>query len=76
MAAGARHAEALLQTGRIVYGLNTGCGPLADVAIPETAREAFRWNLIRSHASGLGPAHPRRHVRATLLLRSASLAQV
>lgn len=73
--AGARHVEQLIAAGRIVYGLTTGCGPLADVAISDAERDAFRRNLVRSHASGIGPSHPRRHVRATLLLRAASLAQ-
>lgn len=73
--AGVRQLHQLAAAGRVVYGLTTGCGPLADRPIPDADRTAFRRNLVRSHASGLGPAHPVRHVRATLLLRAASLAQ-
>src|SRR5439155_428003 len=35
----------------------------------------FPRNLVRSHASGLGPAHPAPVVRATMAVRAFSLAQ-
>src|SRR5207244_303885 len=39
------------------------------------AASRFQRNLVRSHASGLGPAHPAPVVRATMALRAFSLAQ-
>lgn len=61
--------------GRVVYGLTTGCGPLCDRPIADDARRAFQRNLVRSHASGLGAAHPEPVVRATMVARAVSLAQ-
>jgi histidine ammonia-lyase len=70
-----RQLQALADTGRVVYGLNTGCGPLCDRAIPRDALPEFQKNLVRSHAVGLGAAHPERVVRATMAARAYSLAQ-
>src|SRR5512140_779531 len=47
-----------------VYGLTTGCGPLAAHAIPPERRPEFQRNLIRSHAVGLGAPLPATFVRA------------
>src|SRR5437763_415198 len=53
-----------------VYGLTTGCGPLAGYGIPPARREEFQRNLIRSHAVTLGDAHPASFVRAAMLVRA------
>lgn len=58
-----------------VYGLTTGCGPLAAHAIPAERREEFQRNLIRSHAVSLGPAHRTAIVRAGMTVRAHVLAQ-
>ena len=39
-----------------VYGINTGFGSFADVAIAPDALETLQRNLLRSHAAGLGAA--------------------
>jgi histidine ammonia-lyase len=70
-----RLVRALASSGRTVYGLNTGCGPLCDRPVAPEDAGAFQANLVRSHATGLGPSHPRDVVRATLALRALSLAQ-
>jgi histidine ammonia-lyase len=56
------------------YGISTGFGSLALVRIPPEARVALQRSLIRSHASGMGPAIEREVVRAMMLLRARSLA--
>jgi histidine ammonia-lyase len=56
------------------YGISTGFGSLALVRIPASARVALQRSLIRSHASGMGPAIERDVVRAMMLLRARSLA--
>ncbi len=58
-----------------VYGLTTGCGPLAGHAIPADRRSEFQVNLIRSHAVGLGPPLPTAFVRAAMVARAQVLAQ-
>src|SRR6185437_3991312 len=50
------------------YGISPGFGSLALVRIPASARVALQRSLIRSHASGMGPAIERDVVRAMMLL--------
>jgi len=70
-----RQLLALAASGRTIYGLNTGCGPLCEEPIPPDAAARFQRNLVRSHASGLGPSHAPDVVRATMAVRALSLAQ-
>ena len=70
-----RQLAELFRAGRTVYGLNTGCGPLCDRPVPGAVAGRFQRNLVRSHATGFGPAHPRAVVRATMAARTFSLAQ-
>jgi histidine ammonia-lyase len=75
MEASRRQLERLARSGRVVYGLNTGCGPLCDRTVPPEQAARFQLNLLRSHASGLGAPHTARVVRATMAVRALSLAQ-
>ena len=50
--------ERLIGSGQPVYGLTTGFGRLADVAVAREDRRALQHNLIRSHASGIGELLP------------------
>lgn len=58
-----------------VYGINTGFGSLAEVAIPRDKLSALQVNLLRSHASGVGEPLPIAAVRATMALRANVLAK-
>jgi len=58
-----------------VYGINTGFGSLAEVAIPRDKLSALQVNLLRSHASGIGEPLPVPAVRATMALRANVLAK-
>ena len=58
-----------------VYGINTGFGSLAEVAIPRDKLSALQVNLLRSHASGIGEPLPIAAVRATMALRANVLAK-
>ena len=73
----AAHAQfrQLQGSERLVYGVNTGCGPLCEHLVPLGDVPAFQANLVRSHASGLGPLLSRDVVRATLAVRALTLAQ-
>ena len=61
--------------GQVVYGVTTGFGKLADVAIDPARLEELQVNLVRSHVSGVGPLLPEREVRAMMLLRANVLAK-
>ena len=60
--------------GRVVYGLTTGFGALAEVVIPLDRIRELQLNLIRSHAAGIGEPYPEHEVRAITLLRANVLA--
>jgi histidine ammonia-lyase len=56
------------------YGVSTGFGSLAAVAIPAERRAELQKALVRSHAAGMGPPVEREVVRAMMLLRARTLA--
>ena len=75
MVASRNFIEELVETGEPVYGVTTGFGRLADVAVAPHEREALQRNLVRSHASGVGSPMDRASVRALMLLRANALAR-
>lgn len=75
MASSRRAVEAAVRAGRAVYGVTTGFGALSDRAIPATKARELQLSLVRSHASGTGPALPRDVVRGLVLLRLNSLVR-
>ena len=67
--------ERIAASGEAVYGVTTGFGKLSDVAIPPDRLAELQVNLVRSHATGVGPLMPEREVRAMMLLRANVLAK-
>ena len=61
--------------GKPVYGVNTGFGALADVAIPQDQLAQLQVNLVRSHAAGAGTPLATPDVRALIALRANVLAK-
>lgn len=57
-----------------VYGVNTGFGALAEKRISERNILALQVNLVRSHASGVGPDLGDAAARAMMLLRAQVIA--
>lgn len=55
------------------YGFNRGFGHNVDVEVASRHLTQLQHNLIRSHASSVGPNAPRPIVRATMFLRAVSL---
>ena len=54
---------------KIIYGVNTGFGPMAQHRVDRKDRIALQYNLIRSHSSGAGKAIPMQCVKAGMLAR-------
>lgn len=54
---------------KLIYGINTGFGPMAQYRINDEDRIALQYNLIRSHSSGMGALLSAQQCRATLLAR-------
>lgn len=67
--------DAAVESDEIVYGITTGFGALATTHIGRAETEALQYNLLRSHATGVGEPLPDEIVRAMLLLRARTLAQ-
>ena len=66
--------DQLLREKKVVYGVNTGFGKLADVHIPDGQLDCLQVNLVRSHAAGLGNPLAVMETRALMLLRANVLA--
>ena len=60
---------------KIIYGLNTGLGPMAQYKISEEDQQQLQYNLIRSHSCGSGNLFPEDLARATMLARLNGLMQ-
>ena len=67
--------ETAINEGRVVYGVNTGFGDLADVSINREDLARLQINIIRSHSAGVGPPFSREVVRGMMLLRANALAK-
>jgi histidine ammonia-lyase len=67
--------EHLLASGATAYGINTGFGKLASVRISPEQVSQLQVNLVRSHASGVGPPLSEPETRAMMLLRANALAK-
>ncbi len=67
--------ETILEKDDLVYGINTGFGILSNVRIDKTDLAELQENLIRSHATAVGPPLGTEHARAVVFLRAATLAQ-
>lgn len=72
--AAARAIVEQLAEGEPKYGISTGFGALATVAIPADRRRALQVALVRSHAAGMGEPVEEEVVRAMVLLRARTLA--
>lgn len=60
---------------KVIYGINTGLGPMAQFKIKEEDQRQLQYNLIRSHSAGAGPVFSSELARATMLARLNSLVQ-
>ena len=60
---------------KIIYGINTGFGPMAQWRVSDDHLRDLQYNIIRSHATGMGEPLDDRFVRAGMLARVGSFAQ-
>ncbi len=69
------YVDEVIERGDVVYGLTTGFGKFSTVTIPADHIAELQLNLIRSHATSVGPAYGTAQVRAIMLLRINVLAK-
>lgn len=62
------------EEGAVFYGINTGFGYLQNVEINKGQIEALQYNLLKSHACGLGEEVPQDIVRLMMLFKIKSLS--
>ncbi|WPO91390.1 histidine ammonia-lyase [Chryseobacterium sp. HR92] len=59
---------------KVIYGVNTGFGPMAQFKISDEDTHQLQYNLIRSHSSGIGNPLPADEVKACMLARLNTLS--
>ena len=64
----------LEQSDALLYGINTGFGFLQNVQIDKNQIEQLQYNLLMSHACGLGDEVPKEIVKLMLMLKIKSLS--
>ena len=60
-------------SNKLIYGINTGLGPMAQYEVSEENHLQLQYNLIRSHSSGSGNLLPPHLVKALMIARLNSL---
>ena len=60
---------------KIIYGINTGFGPMAQFKVEDDKLNELQYNLIRSHSSGAGAVLREEYVRAILIARINNFLQ-
>lgn len=67
--------ENIVESEKVVYGVNTGFGEFSKVSICKEDCAQLQENLIRSHACGYGPNFTTDIVRAIMLTRANALSK-
>ena len=67
--------DSVLESGDVVYGINTGFGSLVDTLIDDEQLHELQLNLIRSHATGLGEPMEHLAVKVMMVARINSFAK-
>jgi histidine ammonia-lyase len=64
-----------IKNGRVIYGINTGFGLLANTVIPTEELEHLQRSIVLSHAAGVGAFMKESTVRLMMILKINSLAR-
>lgn len=60
---------------KVIYGINTGFGPMAQWRVADKDLHALQYNIIRSHSTGAGEPLEDIYVRAAMVARIGSFLQ-
>lgn len=60
---------------KIIYGINTGFGPMAQYRIEDQSLFELQYNIIRSHSTGAGKPLPELYVKAAMIARLYTFLQ-
>ncbi|EXU73448.1 histidine ammonia-lyase [Erwinia mallotivora] len=70
-----RTVDAIVNAGKVTYGINTGFGKLAQTTIPAQRLAELQRNLVLSHSVGIGELLPDDVVRVIMACKIISLAR-
>jgi len=65
----------IVQSGKTVYGVNTGFGPLCTTKISAQETKKLQYNILRSHSVGVGEKIEDKIAKLILILKVHSLAK-
>lgn len=60
---------------KVIYGVNTGFGPMAQWRVDDNHLKELQYNIIRSHSTGIGEPLPDIEVKAAMLARIGTFMQ-
>lgn len=60
---------------KVIYGINTGFGPMAQWRVSDLYLKNLQYNIIRSHSTGCGSPLPDLYVRAAMVARLGTFLQ-
>ncbi len=60
---------------KVIYGINTGFGPMAQYRVGDGDLVALQYNIVRSHSCGAGEPMPLLAVRAAMVSRLMTFMQ-
>lgn len=67
--------QEIVNSGRTVYGVNTGFGILANTSISKEDAATLQYKILQSHSVGVGDAIPEEVAKLMLITKVQSLAQ-
>lgn len=60
---------------KVIYGINTGFGPMAQYRVDDKYLKQLQYNIIRSHSTGAGEPLPDNCVKAAMIARLGTFLQ-
>lgn len=69
------HFLKVFSKDKLIYGINTGFGPMAQYRVSEQNQIDLQYNLIRSHCMGAGNRLSDVNVKSAMICRLSSLMQ-
>jgi len=75
LARSAGFVDEIVARNEVVYGINTGFGPLCDTVISAAETAQLQHNLLMSHAVGVGKPIERELAKTMMIIKVHALAQ-
>ena len=63
------------ESEKVIYGINTGFGPMAQWRVDDRYLTDLQYNIIRSHSTGAGDPLPDIYVKASMIARLGTFLQ-